>query len=358
MTTRLDKLNAADELPEEAAPQPEKAYSKPIEPVFPQPAESNPSKLQAAIAAAVAKKQALHERTQAERERLDEALSNSEPARDELQTTADALLNTSVKGVETRELAKILQDEISRRQELIRNLRETAGVVLPEIENYGVNVEDKLAAVIGANCAMREIIREICAAAGTVRIDEIVPLKTDSGKVILKRTFVDIGDEEPGQDPIVDLKWLLPAGIKVAARFRALMSEHANATKAAAEAQYSLTLIQARLRQMEADRRADQAAIKALEDAASDHRPAMPGNPSGYFIRAENGKWLGKYDGKHACFLTKWRTVDDQKDAHAFEFKEDAHETLGRLQFARVQRIARSVRETFRVITIRYEDHS
>ncbi|OYW72045.1 MAG: hypothetical protein B7Z24_01490, partial [Pseudomonadales bacterium 32-42-5] len=75
----------------------------------------------------------------------------------------------------------------------------------------------------------------------------------------------------------MDLKWLLPAGIKVAARFRALMSEHANATKAAAEAQYSLTLIQAKLRQMEADRRADQDAIKALEASALEHRPAMPG---------------------------------------------------------------------------------
>lgn len=358
MTTRLDQLNAADELPEEAPRPPEPAVIKPSAPVIPQPAESNPSKLQAAIAAAAERKQAVTARVQAEREKLEEALSNSEPPRDELQSLADEMLSVSVKGPEAAALAKTLAEQIAMRQEMIRNLRQTAGVVIPEIENIGANVEDQLAAVIGANCAMREIIREICASAGTVRIDEVLPLKTTNGRVILQRRWADVGDEEPDQDPIVDLKWILPAGIKVAARFRRLMGEHANKVKEAAEAQHALTKAQERLRELETKQRQDSEYIRQLEASVKSHKPPMRGSPTGYYLRSEDGRWVARYEGKHECFVTKWRTVADQRDAYAFEFKETAQETLARLQFARLHRIDKRVRETLCVVAVRYEDHS
>lgn len=358
MTRALNTLCEAEDIGPETEKPKEQAYVKATAPVIPQPAASNPSKLAAAIAAAKEANEAKAAKLAEERAKRDQALLDSEPPRDELEMQADALLEGASKSPEAKEVAKVLAAALAERQEMLRNVRQVMGVIAPEIKNYGENVEEKLRALVSGNGAMREAIRLICEAAGTVRIVKPVPVKTPSGNIKITLRHVDVGDEEPDQEPIVDLEFLIPAAIRAAARFRRLVSEHDTAVKHAADMSYQNGQLQMRMVTVDSENRTLRARNAELEKIAANTRPNAPGTPTGYYLRTENNLWVGKYEGKKACFFNRWYMVAGLSDAHAFEFKEDAQEVLARLQFTRIHRIGRSHRETLRVVTVRFEDQT
>ena len=361
MTRPRDAASARQEAmdfgPEQEKPQ-EPTYVKPTNPVIPVPAVSNPSKLQEAIEKARAIKAAKEEKLREARERREASLIDSEPPRDELEDLANAMIEAATNSQEAKEVAKVLASSLAERQEMMRNVHQVLGVIGPEIRDYGENIEDKLRALIAGNGGMREAIRLICEAAGTVRVSKPVIVEASTGVKKLTFRHVDVGDEEPEQDPIVGLEYLLPAAIRAAARFRRLIAEHDTATKAKADAEFQLVSLQESDKRLSAENRTLKERNAALEAAAQEIRPNAPGTPSGYYLKTETGLWVAKYEGKHSCFVNRWHLVTNPSEAHSFEFKQDASELLARLQFARLHRIGRQHRETLRVVTVRYEDHT
>lgn len=357
-TNALTAHCEAEDIGEEKAKLQEPAYIKPTSPVIPERAVSNPSKLSAAIEAARQAKEAKALRLAEERDRLDASLLESEPPRDELVDQAEAMLSAATNSPEAKEAARLLHTAISQRQEMIRNVHQVMGVTTPQLLALGENDEETLRAIIASNGALREAIRHICEAAGTVRVSKPVIVDTSTGGKMITFRHVDVGDEEPEQEPMVDMEYLLPASLRAAARFRRLIAEHDNAVKQSADASYQFNELQQRSASLVTDNRALRDANAALEAQVKEQRPAAPGTPGGYFLRTEAGLWVAKYEGKQRCFVNGWMLVTNPKLAHSFEFKQDAQELLARLQFSRVHRIGKTHRETLSVVTIRYEDHS
>ncbi len=350
------RFEAEDFGPEKEKPQ-EPAYVKPVAPVTPIPAVSNSTKLAAAIEAARIAKEAKAAKTAEARAKLEDSIVDSEPPRDELLMMAEAMIDGATNGPEAAEVAKVLAKALSDRQDMLRNVRQVMGVITPEITSYGENVEEKLRNLVAGNGALREAIRFICEAAGTVRVTEPVINKKADGSVKITARFVDVGDEEPDQDPIVDLKYILPAALRAAARFRRLMAEHALATNRAIDAEAQRDAATQGAAATFAENRVLKARNSELEAAHKAIRPNAPGTPTGYYLKTENGYWVAK-DEKGKSFVTGWKLVTNPLAAESFEFKDTARELLARLQFTRLHRIRKAHRETLRVVTIRYEDHS
>ena len=359
MTRALDKLNGADELEEEAPRAQEAKPVRPTEPVIPVPAVTPPSKLAAVIAAAASAKAERDASIAEKRERLDEALSNAEPARDELQSMADAMLEASANSPEAKAVSKAMTAVFAERQELERNVRQALGATIPELSAMTLsNIETSITNLLGTNAALSEAIRGICAAAGTIRIDEYVPVKGSNGHVTITRRWVDIGDEEPDQEPILETKWLLPAALKATARFAKLLQEVEEANKRAIQAAQQVAALTAAKLESEKERAIDKARLAHLEAIVKDIRPSVDGTPPGYYLRTSEGLWLAQNDADESCFITRWYMTKDQSEANSFYHRDNANEILLRLQMARVHRIGNRHRSTLKVVAIRYEDHT
>jgi hypothetical protein len=359
MTRALDRLNAVDEDigPEKAKPQ-EPKYVKPTEPVIKEPAKTAPRLLTQALEKARLAKEAREKHQAEERDRLEEALSGSEPDRVELMEQAEAVINAAVQSTEAREAAREIRDLLAAKQELIRNVQQAMGMTTNNLRELGDDVIDRLSKLVGANGLLSELVRDLCAAAGTVRVDEPLLIKREGGKLRIIRQFVDVGDEEPDQDPIVDLKWLVPAALKLKARYSRLLTEHSEAAKRSGALHHQLELAQARAAELERENASLRLNNTTLSMTAKAVMPTAPGSPEGFYLKSDNNRWIGRKDGKGFCFTNRWFTTNNPALAHAFEFKADAEELLQRLQMARVHRIGLRHRETLRVISVRYEDHT
>jgi hypothetical protein len=359
MTRALDRLNAVDEDigPEKAKPQ-EPKYVKPTEPVIKEPAKTAPHLMTLAIEKARLTKEATEKRQREERERLNEAFASLEPDRVELMEQAEAIINTGVQSAEAKAAAREIRDLLAEKQEMIRNVQQTIGVTTNNLRELGDDVIDRLAALVAANGILSELVREICAAAGTVRVDQPLKIKRESGRLHIIRRFVDVGDEEPDQEPIVDLQWLVPAAIKVKIRYEHLLTAHDESAKRLGATQHELEQAQAKLQQAERENASLRLANVALANNAKEALPAAPGTPGGFYLKSDTNRWIGRKEGKGFCFTNRWFTTNNPANAHEFAFKADAEEMLQRLQMARLHRIGIRHRETLRVVTIRYEDHS
>lgn len=359
MTRALTRQNEAEDIGSEQTKLQEPKPPKSIDPVIPQPAIVPKSRIAEAVELARKQNAENARRKQEARDTLEASLMESEPPRDELLAQADAMLSVTANTPEARELAKVLSGVIAHRQELARNVRETLGVTIKETEILDTDIEEKLIGLIGTSAVMREAIRGFCEAAGTVRIDELVAVKASGGRYNLVRRFVDVGDDEEGQDPIVDVKYLIPAALRASARFRRLMLEHAEAGKAVSNAQAETQRVIADSKAAVQERDALRIKLATADAIVSKVKPSAPGTDDNYYLKADDSNlWLAKYEGPKACFLTRWHMTTNHSKAHPFAFKEDAQELLQRLQMARVQRIGRQTRETLRVVAVRYEDHS
>jgi hypothetical protein len=358
MTRALTAQNNAEDIGEETPTKPqEPTYVKATEPVIKEPAQTPKSRLAATIEKARRDKEAREQRLAQERQQRDEALAAAEPSRDEIADQAEAITNAALKSPEARAVAITMRDLLAEKQEMIRNVQQTLGVSTANMRELGDDVIEQLAKLVGTNGLLLELIREICAAAGGVRADKVI-IKHEGGKMKIIRRFVDVGDEEPDQDPIVDLEWIVPAAIRVKARYTSLLSQHENATKRAIEAELRASELTSKLADSEKERRELKGQVAQLETMVKTQKPNAAGTPDGFFLRTEDGYWVARYDGKHAFFTNRWYLTASQQAAHEFEFKQDADELLQRLHMARMHRIGKQRRETLRVVKVRYEDYT
>lgn len=360
MTRALNLLNNADDIGSEAERPQEAPRADPVDPVIPEPAPVPQSRIaqMVEINRVNNEKRAAYVREQ--REHLDNALSASEPDRVELQQLSDDIINSVVVVDENaKAVANIAARLLAERQEMMRNVRDAIGFTVADVANVGADVETFLTNVVGGYGALLEVIRTICAEAGTVRVDELTPVFDSEGKFSIVRRFVDVGDEEPGQDPILDLKWVIPAGVKAAYRFKALRHEHNEANKKSANLQIQLEEASSKLASTQRDLMSERAKVMDLSGRVNEQMPVSPDSPEGYYLRAANGRWVCEAQTSGpVCFLTKWLTTKDMTQAYRFDNVADAQETLLRLQMARFHRVRKTTRETLKVITVRFEDHS
>lgn len=358
MTRALNALTEAEDIgPEKAKPQEPKIVRK-TDPVISVPATVPQSKIAIAVEKARRNKAAKQKKIEETRDKLEEALANSEPSRDEIAAMADAIIESATNSPEAKDAALILQSQLADIQEMVRNVHQAIGVVSEPVSNVGKDALEKIQTLIAANGVLTELIRECCAAAGTVRVDEYVPIKTAGGKFNIVRRFVDVGDEEPDQKPMLELKWLVPAAIKLRARYARLISEFNEANKRAATSELALAEAKKVAEEGTKEQQSLRAQVNTLMEQVKAIRPTAEGSPEGYYLKTDSNRWVAKYTGQGACFLNRWYLTNDISKAYSFEHKLNAEETLQRLHMAKLQRISREQRNSLRIVTIRFEDHT
>ncbi len=358
MTKALTMLNNADELEEAPEPTLEAPPARPTDPVIQEPASVPPSRIAKAVELARKRREERQAYVNEQRDNLEATLSASEPDRVEIQNIADEIINSVVAdNPEAKAVTAVTQQLLAERQEVLRGIREAIGITVSEANNVGADLETYLTELVGGYGAMREAIRLLCAKAGTIRVDKLEPVKSESGQFNVIRRFVDVGDEEPDQTPILDLEWLIPAVIKAGFRFEALRHEHGEAVKRSASVVSQINDLQIVNQALHKQLTAANAQLGEMSTRVKEQRSYTHDSPTGYYIRSDSGRWLCLAPTKGAtCFLTKYKTTLALSEAHAFESADYANEVLLRLQMARYHRVRKSTRETLKVVAVRFED--
>lgn len=323
--------------------------------LFPIPAAPTQTKLQAALETAMQRKQAATIAKEAYANHLHDVVFEADAEqRVDIDADVDALLNAANNNAVSRELAAMTQAMRAEKADMMRRVQEVVGIQaikLVDEEKFDVAIDK----IVRDNASLSEAVRLICAAAGTVRVDEYVPV-TRKGVTKLQRVFADIGDEEAGQTPIVDVRYMLTAALKASIRFKRLM----------AEAQESAALAH-RFESMFNDKAVafnslhgeyqellrDFSVLEAAELARGEPATFAP-----TVIRVTDGTYyLALRPGVEPKLAWAYRRTTDVRKALVFDSVEQAQAILHKISISKFRHLSLDKLEPMRVVRVVTENH-
>lgn len=324
--------------------------------LFPDPPQPTRSKLALALERAAEKAKADAARKTAYATHLDEVVFGQDlDARADLIDLTNEIVTAAQNGKGQAGVRVTLRAALADRTEMIRKAEEIFG------GRYVAHTDHRTLEALAENiCAdsaiLAEAVRLVCAAAGTVRVDELEPKVVANGRTILVRRFADIGDEESGQDPEVTPSRLLHAALKAAVRFENLRAECKTQADAAAAAQTENERLRKQLRTAEAKLNATSAHYNQLVREAKERGDEATFAPPVVQI-TDGTHWIKLRPGFKSSLSWAYTVTKDRNEAVAFDTVEQAGAILNQICMTVHRHIHIDILNAMRVVRVVTEDH-
>lgn len=276
-------------------------------------------------------------------------------SRDRIADDVDAILGAANMSSVARDLQQQALNARMEQAEMARKIADFIGTDAIKLVDDG-KLDQAISQIVADNAALLEAGRRLCQSAGTVRVDEVAAYYDENERFRIQRRFVDIGDEEPGQDPLVNTKWMVTALLKASVRFESLLSEATQASARAHRAEASAASTSAEL-----------AAIKAKYNAQTVHyqrllrEDAERGDEATYApprIVVTNGtEYMRLRPGHDPRVAWAYGFTRNPSRALQFDSVEQAKAILHKVSVARFRNIPLEMLDTMSVSRIVTEDH-
>jgi hypothetical protein len=324
--------------------------------LFPQAPQPSRGKLAEALARAAADREAKASKSAAYATHLDEVVFSADTSeRDTIIDRAEAIEAAALEISTDSDLKRVLIAAQMDHAEMTRKAMEIFGA-----DYIRTTDPKKLDVVVAKACSdnamLAEAVRLVCAAAGTVRVTELIPVQNAAGHTVMAKRFVDVGDEEPGQAPEITPKYLLTAALKAAVRFSNLLEEakrqHARAEALETECvtlRKQLTTVSARQKAQDAHY---QALCRAERERGEEAAYATPR------VVVTNGtQYLKLRPGMDPRLSWAYGTTEDPREAVTFDTVEQAGAILNQITMFPRRVIHIDILSTLSVARVVTEDH-